>query len=201
MAQPAEVFLNFPFDREYEPLFITLVAGLTGLGLHPRCVLEIPDGGQGRLVRIREMLERTEISIHELGWVRTSTVNRRRVPRFNMPFELGLAVMLQARQRHRFYVLESTPRRLQATLSDLNGIDPVIHANDPKRLIVGLLGLFKNPDGAPTLSRLDELRRQLRLSAMRYKRQVEPDVFTAEGFRVLSLAAVGFAKELGLIGA
>lgn len=51
-----------------------------------------------------------------------------RVPRFNMPFELGLAVALsKKRSRHQFAIFECVPYRLQQSLSDLNGYDPVIH--------------------------------------------------------------------------
>jgi len=48
-----------------------------------------------------------------------------------MPFELGLAVALSLsesrRQRHGFVLLESKRFRLQRSLSDMNGYDPLIH--------------------------------------------------------------------------
>jgi hypothetical protein len=60
MASPARdprsVFLNVPFDRSYEPFFVTLVSALISLGQKPRCVLEVRERGQGRLVRIHELL-------------------------------------------------------------------------------------------------------------------------------------------------
>lgn len=54
-----------------------------------------------------------------------------RVPRFNMPFELGLAVSAAKRPggTHQFRVLEARPHRLQQSLSDMNGYDPYVHFN------------------------------------------------------------------------
>lgn len=38
---PRAVFLNVPFDREYEPVFVGLIAALVHLGLRPTTVLEL----------------------------------------------------------------------------------------------------------------------------------------------------------------
>lgn len=81
------VFLNIPFDREYSPLFVAIIAALTGLGRKPRCVLEIPASGRDRLGRIFELLSGCGSSIHDLSRVALS--GPLQVPRFNMPFELG----------------------------------------------------------------------------------------------------------------
>jgi hypothetical protein len=34
------VFLNVPYDKQYAPLFVALIAGLVALGWAPRCALE-----------------------------------------------------------------------------------------------------------------------------------------------------------------
>jgi len=41
---PSDVFINVPFDPQHEKLFLALFAGLVGLGLNPRSVLEVPPG-------------------------------------------------------------------------------------------------------------------------------------------------------------
>src|SRR5216683_1430874 len=60
-------------------------------------------------------------------------------PRFNMPFEVGLAVATArwrpARQR---FLLEARPYRVQQTLSDLGGTDAYIHGDGPRRLLIAL---------------------------------------------------------------
>ena len=41
------VVLNIPYDAKFERLYLAFIAGLTGLGLDPRCVLEIPPQLEG----------------------------------------------------------------------------------------------------------------------------------------------------------
>src|SRR3990172_584065 len=88
VAAPS-VFINCPFDDGYERLFLALVSALTGLGLVPRSVLEV-HGTTDRLRRLYGLIDQCEASVHDLSFV-TLSANRPRVPRFNMPFELGLA--------------------------------------------------------------------------------------------------------------
>ena len=194
------MFLNVPFDRQYEPLFVALVAGLTGLGLKPRCVLEIAERGEGRLQRVVSLLRACRASIHDLSRVEASVINGRRVPRFNMPFELGQAVMLRAFQPHDVHVFESTRHRLALSMSDLGGIDPLIHGDDPRVVSRQVLGAFARTDRQPTLGELEIVRLELSQVVRSYKRQYETDsIFEADGFRVLTAAASNSAADLGLI--
>jgi hypothetical protein len=96
---------------------LAAIAGLCGLGLRPRGVVEIT-GPQRRLERIRKLLGRCRLSVHDLSRVELSGG----APRFNMPFELGLAVEMSRHQKHDWFVLEAKPYRLQRSLSDLNGL-------------------------------------------------------------------------------
>src|SRR5438132_838642 len=73
------VFLNVPFDEDYERLFVALISALVALGRIPHCVLELPETGQGRLLRILQLISSCPVSIHDLS--------RAELPaRFNMPF-------------------------------------------------------------------------------------------------------------------
>ena len=81
------VFLNVPFDKGFERLFVSLVAAIVALGRTPRCVLEVAERGDGRLNRIHELIQKCRVSIHDLSRIGTPV-------RFNMPFELGLAYSL-----------------------------------------------------------------------------------------------------------
>jgi hypothetical protein len=49
-------FLNIPYDKNFERLFLAYVAGISALGLTPRATLEIP-GGVRRLDRILQLIE------------------------------------------------------------------------------------------------------------------------------------------------
>ena len=194
------MFLNVPFDRSYEPLFVALVAGLTMLGMRPRCVLELTERGEGRLQRISTLLRGCQASIHDLSRIQTSVINGRRVPRFNMPFELGQAVMLRVFQPHDVHVLESTPHRLAQSVSDLGGIDPLIHGGNPKVLSRCLLGAFDRTDRRATLAELESVRSELARAARIYKRQHGmATILEPNGFRILTSAASDISAELGLI--
>jgi hypothetical protein len=87
-VDPLSVFLNVPFDTEYSSLFLALIAGLAGLGRVPRCVLEVESGGRNRLDRLFGLMATCGASIHDLSRVTLS--GDLKVPRFNMPFELGI---------------------------------------------------------------------------------------------------------------
>ena len=84
------VFLNLPYDSNFESLFLAYIAGVNAFGMTPRATLEI-SGSKRRLDRIVELIAACPYSIHDLSRVQR---DRRApaTPRFNMPFELGLAV-------------------------------------------------------------------------------------------------------------
>lgn len=126
-ASPNAVFLNVPYDEKFRPLYLAYIVGLTQLGLEPRATLGIP-GGARRPDRIMELIKSCRFSIHDLSRVELDRFAPR-TPRFNMPFELGLSVAwaIQYPNRHTWFVCESENRRLQKSLSDLNGTDPNIH--------------------------------------------------------------------------
>jgi hypothetical protein len=100
---------------------------LIHFGLDPHATVEI-SGGQDRLGKILDLIRSCRYSLHDLSRVQLDRV-RPRTPRFNMPFELGLAVAsakIEARS-HDWFVFESVPRRVSKSLSDLSGTDPHIH--------------------------------------------------------------------------
>jgi hypothetical protein len=154
------VFLNLPFDAEYAPLFLALIAGLIGLGRKPHCVLEVPSSGRSRLERLYRLIARCDASIHDVSRVTLS--GKLNLPRFNMPFALGVANAL-ARQgrglrRHRFFVFEERPFRIDASLSDLKGFDPYIHERSQRGILAVLLDCF----GSNASPKLDSLGRSPR---------------------------------------
>ncbi len=63
-----EVFLNIPYDRKFERLFIAYVAGVSAFGLVPRAKLEIPHSSR-RLDKILRLIGDCEYSIHDLSRV------------------------------------------------------------------------------------------------------------------------------------
>jgi hypothetical protein len=84
------VFLNIPYDTRFQPLYLAYIVGLTELGLTPKATLAIP-GGLNRLDRIFALIQSCRYSIHDLSRIQLDR-NPPPTPRFNMPFELGLAI-------------------------------------------------------------------------------------------------------------
>ena len=138
------VFLNVPFDAGYQKNFVALIAALTSIGRTPRCVLELPELGSGRLNRLFTHLEQCRVSIHDLSRVGLPV-------RFNMPFELGMACAIaQYSKLHSYIIMEKEPYRLDRTLSDIKSCDPLIHHDNPRLIISGVLDVLgsntNNPD-------------------------------------------------------
>ena len=83
------VFVNVPFDDKYEPLFEALVFTISACGYRVRCALEDDDSGDIRLDKLVELIRECPRSIHDLSRIEPGEND---LPRFNMPFELGLAL-------------------------------------------------------------------------------------------------------------
>lgn len=192
------VFLNVPYDPEYGSLFIALIAGIAGLGCTPHCVLDVPSGGRNRLDRVFGLIASCDASIHDLSRVTLSGAFG--VPRFNMPFELGITYALSQVGTHSFFVLEEKPFRLQASLSDLNGHDPHIHNGTSAGILRCLLDCFGTATGAPPLSSLEALVKRLTRTAVKLQRRYGVDSpFYPYLFKQLAWAATDSARSMGLI--
>lgn len=150
-SEAANVFLNVPYDDKYEPILIALTAALVALGRIPRLTFEVADDGRGRLQRIIELINRCPISFHDLSAVELPV-------RFNMPFELGLACAIQhTRKKHRYFILEEKPYRLDVHLSDLKGVDPKIHEGEPETAIAAVLEVLDKPGYRPNTGEVMDL--------------------------------------------
>jgi hypothetical protein len=157
-ARQKSVFLNLPYDPPFRNLFLAYVAGTTAIGLIPRATLEIP-GSIRRLDRIRSLIRSCRYSIHDLSRVQ---LDRRppATPRFNMPFELGLAVGDNIRRgaaSHTWFVFERVAWRLQKSLSDLNGTDVYIHNGSSHGVFRELLSAFVRNRRQPTVGQMREI--------------------------------------------
>lgn len=188
------VFLNFPFDQGYEPLFVALISSLVALGRVPHSVLEVPEHGDGRLVRILRLIRSCSVSIHDLSRVGLPA-------RLNMPFELGIAVALsRVERRHKFIILEAKRHRLQQTLSDANGIDPGIHGATVRGTISCVLSHLGKPRGNPDPRSVARIHRQLWKTTPFLKRMHgRTNIYSRSIFGELVVGANGLARKEGLI--
>jgi len=191
-AAAANVFLNMPFESAgvYRDLLVAYVAGLAGLGFTARTVLELPQH-RNRLERLRKIIAQCSSSVHDLSCVAVS----KGAPRFNMPFELGLVVV---RPSAKCFVFESKPFRLQKTLSDLNGHDPLIHRGRPRDVIVKLRDVFRNGRRATTINELLKLHADVRKLATLIERD-QGSLLGRQAFVDLVIGAQKIAKRQRLI--
>ena len=84
-------------------------------------------------------------------------------PRFNMPFELGLAVAWEKLNpgQHVRFVLEARSRRLQKSLSDLGGTDVYVHGGKPSGVFRELCNALVWSQRQPTVQQIDGIYRGL----------------------------------------
>lgn len=130
------VFLNCPFDDGYKPIFNATIFVVAECGFIPRCALEAYDSGQNRLEKIMEIIADCRLSIHDISSTKLDKANK--LPRFNMPFELGLFLGArqygdQDQQTKKCLVLDVDKYRYQKFLSDISGQDISAHGNDVKK--------------------------------------------------------------------
>lgn len=127
------VFINCPFDDNYKPIFWAIIYTVYRCGFFPVTALDEDDGTDYRLEKIIRKIKGCRYGIHDLSRIE---VNVNGYPRFNMPFELG--IFFGAKHlgggEHRTknaLVLENIKYSAQQMISDLNGIDPRAHENNP----------------------------------------------------------------------
>ena len=97
------VFINCPFDADFQPLLRAACFTILACGYVPRCALDTIDSGAVRFSEIVRLIAACDLSIHDIS--RVELDNDSRLPRFNMPLELGadLGLRLEGsiRQRRR----------------------------------------------------------------------------------------------------
>lgn len=127
------VFINVPFDRRYKKLFDALVFAVHDCGFTARGAREADDSSQFRLEKLYDIIGECRYGIHDLSRVTLDSLNR--LPRFNMPLELG--IFLGAKRfggpkhgRKSCLVLERDPYRYHIFCSDIGGQDIRAHHND-----------------------------------------------------------------------
>jgi hypothetical protein len=132
------VFLNLPFDQDYKPLFEALVFAVFDCGYIPRCALEQQDGGQVRIEKLKKLIVDSDKAIHDIS--RTELDPKNKLPRFNMPFELGLYLgakwfgNLQNKGKN-CLIFDRDRYRYQKFISDIAGQDVKGHGNNPLKVV------------------------------------------------------------------
>jgi len=140
------VFINCPFDEGYTPLLKALLFTIKKGGLSPRLALERWDSGEVRLNKIRELIELSQYSIHDLSRLKAKQADE--YSRMNMPFELGLDYgcrIYHEEDRYKqkkFLLLEEEQYSTQKALSDLSFADCKCHKGKVENLVYAVRSWF-----------------------------------------------------------
>jgi hypothetical protein len=142
MAPPSDygsnIFINCPFDSDYRPLLEAILFAVADCGFRPRCALEVEDSSQLRMEKILRTIAECRFGIHDLS--RTDLDGASRLPRFNMPLELGIFLGAKrfgrSEQRQKVGLIFDRERyRYQTFISDLGGQDIRAHGDEPTATI------------------------------------------------------------------
>ncbi len=167
------VFINCPFDPPYEPLFHAAVFAIHDCSFNPRCALEISNSAQNRLQKILEMISQCKYGVHDIS--RTELDSQTRLPRFNMPLELGIFLGSQyfgsdEQKAKVCLIMDKDKHGYRKSTSDISGQDIIAHGDSPEKIIKEIRDWLKTaarqknlPGGAKMHERYIEFRKQLPL--------------------------------------
>lgn len=146
------VFVNCPFDEEFEPLLQAILFTLIYFGLCPRIATEDDNANETRIDKIKRLIQSSKYSVHDLSRCQAQVEGE--FARLNMPFELGIDMGCRQfgsaeQETKKILVLEEQRYRYQITISDLAGSDIQAHNADFEiaiRKVRNWLTPDENPD-------------------------------------------------------
>jgi hypothetical protein len=188
-SQAGTAFINLAYVASNEELYLGLLASLAGFGLLPVAAVHDP-GSDPQLSRIYRLIEESVISFHDLSYVNLDPPSPR-TPRFNMPFELGLAVAiaLSANRRHRWFLLEKVPHRAAKSLSDISGTSVQIHDGRAPSVLKAVSNALARHGDRPTLQQLSAIYGDVAAKARLISQEGWTSIFLAAPFKDLRLVA------------
>lgn len=150
VAYKNSVFLNIPLDNRYKRLREAIVFAIYDCGFIARCALEDEDTAEVRINKIYRLMSESKYGVHDIS--RTSLDQEYRLPRFNMPLELGifLGARFFGQNKHklkRALVLDFDSYRYHIFCSDIAGQDIRSHENKVTLAIHSVRNWLRNaPD-------------------------------------------------------
>lgn len=132
------VFINCPYDPDYKSMLQALIFTIIICRLEPRIALEREDSGEERIDKIKGLIRSSKYSIHDIS--RMEPLKKDQLPRFNMPFELGLDLGCRTYgggklATKKTLILEKRKHRYKKVISDISGNDIRSHNSNIKTLI------------------------------------------------------------------
>jgi hypothetical protein len=148
------VFINCPFDKNYDAILKAIVFVVFDCGFIPRCSREYDDGSQVRIDKIYRLIAECKYGIHDIS--RTELDDDNGLPRFNMPLELG--IFLGAKRfgndldnNKSCMIIDCEQYRFQKFISDISGQDVKTHDNDPEKAIAKICDWLRTASRRKTI--------------------------------------------------
>ncbi|MGI9191989.1 MAG: hypothetical protein ACR2IL_07690 [Chitinophagaceae bacterium] len=146
MGYNNNVFINCPFDTEYAPLLRAMLFTVLYLDYKPY-ISQTISSAQVRNNQIKEHIRSCQFGIHDLS--RCHCKHEGDLPRFNMPYELGLDIGsaefgYSKLRNKRILILEKERYYYQKILSDIAGQDIFHHDGNPDIIIKNVRDWFSN---------------------------------------------------------
>jgi hypothetical protein len=125
------VFLNYPFDHEFDDFSVAMHFAVTAANLIPVCAKDIGAPDQVRLQLLVDLVTNCDYSAHDLSRYKPDPNGG--FARMNMPFETGMALYRSIStdyKEHRCAILVTNPHAYKAFVSDLAGLDAMSYGDD-----------------------------------------------------------------------
>lgn len=159
MPYETNVFINCPFDDDYLILFRPLLFTILYLELEPK-ISQTISSSNIRINQIKEHIRNSKFGIHDLS--RCKPLKKNELPRFNMPYEMGLDAGCMEYGGKRFkdkkiLILETDKFQYQKVISDIAGQDIKNHNDDPLTIIKNVRDWFSDLNETNTLPNTEKI--------------------------------------------
>lgn len=186
------VFINCPFDVKFVSILQAIIFAVHDAGFVAHSALDDANAGKIRLTKILQLIRQCPYSIHDLSRAETG---RGKLPRFNMPFELGLFMGCQAfggkaHQDKQALILDGKPFHSKKTLSDIAGLDALPHYNDQEEVIRLVRTWLRNVSHDPSIPGGDAMIQRYR----RFKRAL-PSILKSHRISVTEIKQLEFHRD------
>ncbi|HEX4199056.1 MAG TPA: hypothetical protein VHZ26_16590 [Caulobacteraceae bacterium] len=191
-----DVFINCPFSADYRNHFRAIVFAVVRSGFAARCAMENDDGGENRYAKICRIIRDCPYGVHDIS--KTEGDPGSGLPRFNMPFELGLFLGAKtfagrAGRAKKALILDREPFRYQAFLSDIAGQDIHAHNGDVGLLIERVATWLRDEVQDPNVPggraiAAEFARFSSDVPAVCAAKRLDPDEITFKDFRAIAAA-------------
>jgi hypothetical protein len=138
LIENRDVFINCPFSNDYVTFFRAIIFTVASAGFTARCALEADDSSENRFDKICKIIAASRLAVHDIS--KTELDQKSKLPRFNMPLELGLFLAAKKfgnadQKKKRCIIFDRAPYRYQKFMSDISGQDIHSHGGKTSKLI------------------------------------------------------------------